>query len=71
MKKEIRHLIFTILFLILPISGLLSACSKNPASDANNGEPAMASLEAMPPEVKSAPQRCSRLINSLRLILTC
>ena len=55
MKQKIRPTVFAILILVLLSSTLLSACSGNTASAANSGELAMASMDGMPAEVKSAP----------------
>ena len=54
-KQKIRPTVFAILVLVLLSSGLLSACSGNTASAANPGDLAMASMDGMPAEVKSAP----------------
>jgi hypothetical protein len=55
MKQKIRTTVFTTLVLVLLSSELLSACSGNTASAANTGVLAMAPMDGMPAEVKSAP----------------
>jgi hypothetical protein len=55
MKQKIRPTVFAILALMLISSTLLSACSGNAVSAAKGRELAMASMDGMPAEVKSAP----------------
>ena len=55
MIRKIRPTIFAILLLAMISSGLLTACSGNAASAVNGDALAMASMDGMPAEVKSAP----------------
>ena len=55
MFRKIRPAVFAILLLAVISSGLLTACSGNTAAADNGDVLAMASMEGMPAEVKSAP----------------
>jgi hypothetical protein len=55
MKQKIRPAVFATLIVALLSSSLLSACSGGPASASKDGDLAMASMDGMPADVKSAP----------------